>query len=61
LAAEGEAHLREMYRRLGEFQKEELDAMDAEFAEMIASTATNMDELNSMMNTGEITAEAWKR
>jgi hypothetical protein len=38
-----------------------LAEQDAQFAEMIASTATNMEELNAMMNSGEITADAWER
>lgn len=60
IAAQGEAQLKEMYSRIAEFEKENMDEMDAQFAEMIASTATNMAELNAMMDSGEITKEAWE-
>ena len=60
IAAQGEAQLQEMYQRIAEFEKENMEEMDAQFAEMIASTATNMAELNAMMDSGEITKEAWE-
>ena len=50
LVAEGQASLREMYKRIGEFAKEDLDALDEEYKEMIASTATNIDELKDLLN-----------
>jgi hypothetical protein len=59
LVAEGEAALREMYQRIGAFTEEELAEMDAQFDEMMASTATNFADLNSLYEQGEISAEAW--
>ena len=61
LVAEGEAELREMYRRLGEFQDEQLAGMDAQFDEMMASTADNLYELNELLATGDISEEAWAK
>jgi hypothetical protein len=45
LVAEGEAALREMYQRIDAFTEEELTEMDAQFDEMMASTAANVNEL----------------
>ena len=50
LIAEGQTSLREMYKRIAEFSKEDLDALDEEYKEMIASTATNVDELKDLLN-----------
>ena len=61
LVAEGEAELREMYRRLGEFQDEQLAGMDAQFDEMMASTADNLYELNELLAAGDISEEAWAK
>ena len=61
LVAEGEAELREMYRRLGEFQDEQLAGMDAQFDEIMASTADNLYELNELLATGDISEEAWAK
>ena len=61
LVAEGEAELREMYRRLGEFQDEQLAGMDAQFDEMMASTADNLYELNELLVAGDISEEAWAK
>ena len=59
LVAEGEAQLREMYQRIGQFQEEDLNEMDAQFDEMMASTAGTLNELLSMQ--GEISAEAYDK
>lgn len=59
LVAEGEAQLREMYKRIAEFQNEDLNEMDAQFDEMMASTAGTLDELLSMQ--GEISTEAYDK
>ena len=61
LVAEGEAELREMYRRLGKFQDEQLAGMDAQFDEMMASTADNLYELNELLAAGDISEEAWAK
>ena len=61
LVAESEAELREMYYRLGEFQDEQLAGMDAQFDEMMASTADNLYELNELLATGDISEEAWAK
>ena len=59
IAEEGEAQLREMYQRIGDFSKEQLNEMDASFDEMMASTAGNFAELNTLYEQGDISAEAW--
>lgn len=61
LVAEGEAELREMYQRIAEFQTEDLNLMDAQFKEMLASTATNISDLQQMLQGGDIDASAYDK
>jgi hypothetical protein len=46
-----------MYKRIAEFSKEDLDALDKDYKEMIASTATNVDELKDLLNDDLIDEE----
>lgn len=61
LVAEGEAELREMYQRIAEFQTEDLDLIDAQFKEMLASTATSISDLQQMLQGGDIDASAYDK
>ena len=61
LVAEGEAALREMYQRIDSFTEEELAEMDAQFDEMMASTATNVTDLQNLLNTDQISEEAYDK
>ena len=61
LVAEGEAALREMYQRIDAFTEEELDEMDAQYDEMMASTAANIDELRSLLVSDQISEEAYDK
>ena len=53
------ADLKEMYTRMAEFEDEQLADQDAQFDEMLASTAANLQELNDMSN--EISSEAYDK
>ena len=55
------AQLEEMYHRIAEFQGEDLAAVNAELNEMMASTATNVSDLNQMLQAGEIDAAAYDK
>ena len=59
LVEEGTTHLREMYQRIGEFQKENLDEADAQLDEMLASTAKDLDSLLALKD--EISEEAFNK
>ena len=59
LVEEGTKELREMYRRIGEFQDEELEGQDKDFDEMLASTAQNLDELLDLQD--EISSTAYDK
>ena len=61
LIAQGEAQIREMYQRIAQFQNENMEATDADLNEMMASTATNLSELNAMLANNEISTEAWQK
>jgi len=53
--AEGaEDRMKEMYSRIAEYQTENFDTMDQEFQEMLASTATNVAQLQDMLQEGYI-------
>ena len=56
-----QAQLEEMYGRIAEFQNEDLAAVSEELNEMMASTATSVAELNSMLQEGEINAAAYEK
>ena len=56
-----QAQLEEMYQRIAEFQGEDLAAVSAELNEMMASTATSVADLNSMLQAGEIDAAAYDK
>jgi uncharacterized protein YqiB (DUF1249 family) len=38
-----------------------MEATDADLDEMMASTATNLSELNAMLANNEISQEAWSK
>lgn len=59
LVEEGTTRLREMYQRIGEFQKENLDEADAQLDEMLASTAKDLDSLLALKD--EISEEAFNK
>ena len=59
LVEEGTTHLREMYQRIGEFQKENLNEADAQLDEMLASTAKDLDSLLALKD--EISEEAFNK
>ena len=61
LIAEGEAAIREMYQRIDTFTEEELAEMDAQFDEMMASTATNVTELQNLLASDQISEEAYDK
>lgn len=46
------AQLTEMYQRMASFQKEDLSTQQSELDEMMASTATSIEELNKMQKEG---------
>jgi hypothetical protein len=51
------AQLTEMYQRMASFQKEDLSTQQSELDEMMASTATSIEELNKMQKEGLIRSE----
>lgn len=59
IKATGEAALKEMYDAIYNFTQEDLDLTEEELNQMMASTATNIGELQSLLESGEISAEAY--
>ena len=55
------AQIAEMFNRLQAFRDEDLEVVDADLNEMMASTATSIHELNAMLAEGEISTEAWAK
>ena len=55
------AQIAEMFNRLQAFRDEDLEVVDADLNEMMASTATSIQELNTMLEEGEISTEAWAK
>lgn len=55
------AQTAEMFRRLQAFKNEDLDLVNVDLNEMMASTATSIQELNTMLDEGDISAEAWAK
>lgn len=59
LKATGEAAIAQMYDAIYNFSQEDLMQAEVDLNEMMASTATNFAELNSLYQEGQISAEAW--
>jgi ABC-type phosphate transport system auxiliary subunit len=55
------ARLETMLNSVSDFMGQDLDAAGAELDEMFASTATNLGELQSMLEKGEISLEAYNK
>ena len=55
------AQIAEMFNRLAAFKEEDLDLVETDLNEMMASTATSIQELNTMLEEGEISTEAWAK
>ena len=58
---DAQKQLKELYTRIAEFKTEDIAAQEAELDEMMASTATNLGELQSMVEQGEISLEAYNK
>ena len=59
LKATGETALAQMYDAIYNFSQEDLDAMEVDLDEMMASTATNVADLQGLLDAGRISAEAY--
>ena len=59
--AKAEERFKAMYNGLGDFMEEDLNITDAELDEMVASTATSIEELNQLWTEEQIGPKAYSR
>lgn len=59
IKATGEMALKEMYNAIYNFTQEDLNITEEELNQMMASTATNLADLQNLLEAGEISLEAY--